>query len=108
MWQGWINGVLGLWLIVASFTVTGSKTYNLMNGLITGAVLIILGLWGAVSHRCWQGCAVAAIGAWMIVAGIWFSSSYAGNLINDIIAGMAVAVVSFWPGLSWALRAKRR
>jgi len=107
MWQGWVNGILGLWLIVASFTVTGSKTYNLMNGLITGVVLLVLGIWGAVSHRCWQGYAIAAIGAWMIVAGIWFPANYMGNVANDIIAGMAVAVVSFSPGLSWALRAKR-
>jgi len=107
MWQGWVNGILGLWLIVASFTITGSKTGNCLNGLITGAVLIILGLWGAVSHRCWQGCAVAAIGAWMVVAGIWFPANYMGTVANDIAAGVAIAMISFSPGLSWALRGKR-
>ncbi len=107
MWQGWINGILGLWLIVAAFVIAGSKTGNLINGLITGIVLLVLGLWAAVHHKNWQDWVVSVVGAWMIVAGFWFPSSYGGNVANDIIAGVVVAVAAFWPGLSWALRAKQ-
>ena len=44
MWQAWINAILGLWFIVAAFTIAGSKTANITNGLITGIVLVIVGI----------------------------------------------------------------
>jgi len=44
MWQNWIIGSLGVWLIVASFTING----NLINELIVGIAVAILGFWTAV------------------------------------------------------------
>jgi hypothetical protein len=44
MWQAWMTGVLGLWLIVASFTLSG----NIMNQLIVGVAIAVLGFWTAV------------------------------------------------------------
>ena len=106
MWQAWINGIVGLWLIVAAFVIAGSKTGKLINCLLTGIVLLILGLWAAVRHKSWQNWIVAVVGAWMIVAGFWFPSSYGGNVANNIAAGVVVAIASFWPGFSYALRGK--
>lgn len=106
MWQAWINAILGLWLIVASFTIAGSKAANLANGLIAGIILLVLGLWAAVSYKGWQSLVVAVIGAWMIVAGLWFPSSHVGTVVNDIVAGAVVAVAGFWAGFSRAFRPK--
>ena len=106
MWQGWINGILGLWLIVAAFTIAGSKAANLANGLIAGIILLVLGLWAAVSYKGWQSLVVAVIGAWVIVAGLWFPSSYVATVANDIIAGVVVAIAGIWAGFSRAFRPK--
>lgn len=43
MWQAWITGILGVWLIIASFTISG----NTMNQLIVGVAIAVLGFWGA-------------------------------------------------------------
>jgi len=106
MWQEWINGILGLWLIVASFTIAGSKGANLANGLIAGIILLVLGLWAAVSYKGWQSLVVAVIGAWMVAAGLWFPSSYVATVANDIIAGAVVAIAGLWAGFSRAFRPK--
>lgn len=46
MWQQWLNGILGLWVILMGFlNFTGSTaTWALV---ITGIVVAILGFWGA-------------------------------------------------------------
>ena len=106
MWQGWINGILGLWLIVASFTIAGSKGANLASGLITGIILLVLGLWVAVSYKGWQSVVVAVIGAWMIIAGLWFPSSYVATVANDILSGAVVAIAGIWAGFLRAFRPK--
>ncbi|MBW1698608.1 MAG: SPW repeat protein [Deltaproteobacteria bacterium] len=102
MWQGWINGILGLWVIVSAFVVAGSKTGNMANDLIAGIVLLVLGLWAGANHKSWQEWVIAIVGAWMIFAGIWFPSSYGGNMANDLIAGIIVAIAGFWSVLASA------
>ena len=99
MWQGWINGIGGVWLIVSAFIVAGSKTGDLTNGLITGIVLLVLGLWAGVSHKSWQEWIIAIVGAWMIVAGFWFPASYSGNMANNIIAGIVVVIAGLWSSI---------
>jgi uncharacterized membrane protein len=99
MWQGWINAILGLWFIVAAFTIAESKAANLANGLIAGIILLVLGLWAAVSYKGWQNWVVAIIGAWMIVSGFWFPSSYVATVANGIVAGAVIILLSLW---AWA------
>jgi len=49
MWQQWVNGILGLWVIVVAFLgFTGSTL--LWTLVITGVVVAILGFWGAYEH----------------------------------------------------------
>ena len=99
MWQAWINAILGLWFIVATFIIAGSKTANITNNLITGIILVILGVWAAVRYKGWKNWVVAIIGAWMIVSGFWFPASYVATLANDIVAGGAIILLSLW---AWA------
>jgi len=44
MWRNWVIGLLGTWLIIASFTING----NLLNELIVGIAVAVLGFWTAV------------------------------------------------------------
>ncbi len=44
MWRNWFIGFLGIWLIIASFTING----NLTNELVVGIAISILGFWTAI------------------------------------------------------------
>ena len=103
MWQGIINGILGLWLLVSAFTIVGSKTGNLLNDLVLGVVFVILGIWAGTSRKSWQNWLIAVIGAWMIIAGLWFSASSGGNIANDLIAGVIITIAGFWSTKSPAI-----
>lgn len=47
MWQDWINGILGLWLIVLSFLgFTGTTLMWML--VVTGVIVAILGFWAAL------------------------------------------------------------
>ena len=96
MWQAWINVILGLWFIVAAFTIAASKTANITNNLITGIILVILGIWAAVSYKGWKNWVVAIIGVWMIVSGFWFPANYVASAANDIIGGPVIIILSIW------------
>jgi hypothetical protein len=108
MWQAWINAILGLWFIVAAFTFAGGQTFNTTNGLITGIIFLILGIWAAVSYKGWKNWVVAIIGAWMIASGFWFPSSHVVTVVNDIVAGVAIIILSLsaWAGSSPAPQPK--
>ncbi len=45
MWQGWITGGLGIWLIIASFVLNG----NVFNELCVGVMVAAMGFWAATS-----------------------------------------------------------
>jgi hypothetical protein len=44
MWRNLLIGLLGTWLIIATFTMHG----NLLNQLIVGMAVAVLGFWTAV------------------------------------------------------------
>ena len=47
MWQHWINGILGLWTIVASYLYLSGMPQVVM--YVTGVVVAILAFWGAAT-----------------------------------------------------------
>ena len=99
MWQAWINAIIGLWFIVVAFTFVRDESFNSTNGLITGLILLVLGIWAAVKYKSWKNWVVAILGVWMIVSGFWFPSSYVATVGNDIFAGAAIIILSLW---AWA------
>ena len=47
--MSWINAVLGLWLVLAPFILSySSVTGAMVNDIIVGVVVVILGAWAAV------------------------------------------------------------
>ena len=44
MWQDWVNGILGLWVILLPFIGLGGDVTTLV---ITGIVIAVLGFWAA-------------------------------------------------------------
>lgn len=49
MWQQWLNGVLGLWILTVPFLSLDATTM-LWTLVSTGVVVAILGFWGASEH----------------------------------------------------------
>ena len=51
MWKDWLNGILGLWVLIIPFTMgvtDGTLTTTLV---VTGAVIAILGFWAAAGSK---------------------------------------------------------
>ena len=99
---GWITGIAGLWEILAPFILGySSVTGGLVDALILGSILLILGLWtalaksaGVVRTLSWID---GALGLWLILAPFLVSySSSAAATANDIIIGAIVLVFSVW------------
>ncbi len=47
MWQDWVNGILGLWVILIPFVGADSVTVL----VITGIVIAVLGFWAASAGK---------------------------------------------------------
>lgn len=50
MWQDWINGLVGLWLVVASFLNLSASAMQ-TNLLVGGIVIAVLAFWGALAEQ---------------------------------------------------------
>lgn len=94
MWQGWVNGILGLWLIVAAF-LNFSPKGNLWDNLIVGIIVAVLGFW-IVKPKPWQGWLAGIVGILLIIAAFIPSLQvHSANLWVDLIAGILVAIAGF-------------
>jgi hypothetical protein len=50
MWQGWILGILGIWVIIEPyFAMTDASNKIVL--VITGIIIAVLGFWTAYSER---------------------------------------------------------
>jgi len=54
MWQNIVNGILGLWTIVASYLYVPSGTGRVLM-LLTGLIVAILAFWGSATETDYQG-----------------------------------------------------
>jgi len=90
MWQGWINLILGAWLIISAFVPSLQTPANL---IIVGILAAVFGFW---TYKNWQGDIAGILGIWMFLSGIWW------NLLspaNFIIVGLLLGICSVWEGL---------
>jgi hypothetical protein len=47
VWQHWINFLAGIWLIISAYTLSASAMVT--NLVVTGIIVAVLALWGALS-----------------------------------------------------------
>ena len=94
MWQAWVNGILGIWLIIAAF-LNFSTTGNLWDNLIVGAIVAIVGFL-MIGKKAWQGWTAVIFGIWLVIAAFIPSlQAHTGNLWNDLIVGIIIAIAGF-------------
>jgi len=91
MWAAWLNGILGIWLVIAAF-IKSNPTFGLWNNLIVGVLVAIFAL-VYVGRSRWQGWLSLIFGAWMIVSAL-IPQLRSGNayLWNDLIAGIIIVI----------------
>ena|SRR5690606_21343329 len=93
-----INLLLGIWLIIAAFTVTVSQEAY-WNDLIVGIVILILAATRlsrpteGTKPASWVN---AAIGVWLIAAPFILSYASDQEMWNDIIVGALVLIFAGW------------
>lgn len=97
-WQSWINGLLGLWLVVAAF-LGFSHIGNLVNYLIVGLAVVIVSL-ALLKEKPWQAWIALILGIWMVASSLVLPLHRgAGYVYNDLLTGLVIAIVGF-TGLS--------
>ena len=92
--MGWINGILGLWLIIAPFVRMGSAGYFWAN-LVVGILVAIFGF-SMLRGKPSQGWISGVLGIWMVISAfIPALLQGTGVYWNDIIIGVIIAIVGF-------------
>ena len=93
-----INLLLGIWLIIAAFTITVSREAY-WNDLIVGIIVLILAATRlsrpteGTKPASWVN---AAIGVWLIAAPFILSYESDQEMWNDIIVGALVLIFAGW------------
>lgn len=98
-----LDFAVGLWLIIAPFALNYSATSAASNNdLIIGlAVAIIAGVRLASTRSAWTSWVGVFLGVWLVVAPFVLGYSAVTNALwNDMIAGIAVAVLATWSMLA--------
>ncbi len=94
MWKGWVNGLLGLWLIIAAF-LKFSATAVMWNNLIVGIIVTIVALL-MIKEKPWQGWLGTIAGILLFIAAFIKSlQTGAGYLWTDLILGILIAIAGF-------------
>ncbi len=92
-WQEWVNGVLGLWLIVVPLIGLGASMTTLV---ITGILVAIVGFWGAAMRQSlWQQWLNAILGLW-VIAIPFLAITGAALTWTLVVTGVVIAVLGFW------------
>lgn len=91
----WINCILGLWLIVSAFVLSGGAAAVMTEEIVLGIIIAALAWTSAVSRPSpglsWL---VAIAGLWTLIApSIIHYGTMAASRNNDVVVGIVVLVV---------------
>ncbi len=102
----WLIAAVGAWEVAAPFVLGATATTAfLADAIIVGAALVVLGAWAALSDQQGTDRALdwinALVGVWLIAAPFVLGyTGVAGALWNDVIVGIAVAVLGGWAAVA--------
>ncbi len=90
MWQGWVNVVLGIWMLISGFVPSLQTPVNL---IIVGLLIAVMGF---TAYKTWQGIVNGILGLWLFVSGAIIHLMAPANFI---IVGLVVALIALWEAL---------
>lgn len=96
-WMSWINGVLGLWFLIAPFTFgySGSRV-ALWNSVIVGLLIAAFAFWEASTEEtAGASWSVSVLGIWMVFAPYLLGyAAITAAFWSNLIVGLVVAALA--------------
>jgi hypothetical protein len=101
-WQDWINGLLGLWIIVSPWALEhtmpsdtgGLAMWNLWT---VGVAVLVIAAIALFAFQAWEEWTNAILGVWLLVSPWLLGFSTSTALVwNAVIIGTLVAVFAGW------------
>ncbi|MFB6186419.1 MAG: SPW repeat protein [Halobacteriaceae archaeon] len=112
-WASWLGALVGLWVVVSPFVLTGANTSSTVtwsNG-IAGIVILVFSAFGAYTVRTsaetttnslgeWSGWIAAVTGLWILVSPFVLTGSItAGTAMwSTIVAGVIAFILAAYTG----------
>src|SRR6266404_4884575 len=87
--------VLGMWLLAVTLTFSHSNRCMFSSDLISGGILIILGLLSLAPQRMWSSWAIGLVGLWLQLAPLLFWAPNVLTYVNDSLVGVLLIVLCF-------------
>ena len=112
-WASWFAALVGLWVLVSPFVVSGSITSGtpMWSNAIAGIVVLVLTAFGAYTIRTsaetatsssgeWSGWIAALAGLWIVVSPFIVGGTIdAGTTLwSNVVAGAVVLVLAAYTG----------
>lgn len=85
MWQGWLNLLLGLWLIISGLLTALQGPANMV---IVGVLAVFIGFFLV---RKWEGVAIGILGIWVLICGFITGFITTHNLL---VTGIVISLIS--------------
>jgi len=91
-----LNVLFGIWLVIAPYVLSYNKSAAYWNEVMTGIVVIVLGLARFVLPRVNSFSWLTGIaGIWLILSPFFFAYTSAAAYWNQIIFGILIAIVAY-------------
>lgn len=110
-WTSWLAALVGLWVLVSPFALTGSIASGtaMWSNVIAGVLVLVLAAYGAYALRSsavtnvaaeWSGWLAGLAGLWILVSPFVLTGAIAsGNpMYSNVIAGGIAAVLAAYAG----------
>lgn len=103
-WQDWINGSLGLWIIVSPWALqhtmpsdTGVGGLAMWNLWTVGVAVLVIAAIALFAFQVWEEWTNLVVGAWLLVSPWLLSFSTSAALMwNAVIIGALVVLFAGW------------
>jgi uncharacterized membrane protein YczE len=112
-WASWLAGLVGLWVLVSPFVLTGEITEGtpLWSNVLGGLAILILAAYGAYAIRSlaetatntageWSGWIAAIAGLWILASPFVLSGEIAEGTVmwSNVIGGVIALVLAAYAG----------
>jgi hypothetical protein len=102
VWQNVVNALIGIWFIIAPFTLSFTgRTAEMVTSIIGGLILLVLAGSAAFTERArrqaWIQYVTGLVGIWFLVAP-WVLSftGRSGEYWTSLILGIVALILSVW------------
>ncbi len=103
----WLVALAGLWEVIAPFGLRYGSGVAMYNAVIVGVILIVLGVWAALSNNAGADRTLdwinAVVGLWLVLSPfiLGFSVVSVTAMTNAIIVGIIVIILGVWAALQF-------